>query len=288
MSLFGNRLKYVNCRVWDSPSQGSRFPELEPDVGGEVLSARTNTGVCLSGGGTRSASCSIGQLRALHALGLLAKVRYISAVSGGSWAAVPYTFLPGGRNDGDFLGQGISPAALTVGDVSNLDKRSFVHAISDSFIVDNFFKQAARFAGDETFSRAVGDIFLERFGLDSLERLFSLNDQSVAGAVAREKNVQPTDFYTVREGRPYLIVGGTILRREHEDPRPKLIQVEMTPLYTGMYSHHLGVGSGRRDIGGGMLSRSASTPKSHQTGQAPTADSESASVRAVTDSPSPT
>lgn len=48
--------------------------------------ASPGLGVCLSGGGNRSAAFAIGVLRAMHESGLLAKVDVISAVSGGSYA----------------------------------------------------------------------------------------------------------------------------------------------------------------------------------------------------------
>ena len=49
-------------------------------------------GIAFSGGGTRSASATVGQLRGLEQNGWLSRVRYMTAVSGGSWAAVPYTY----------------------------------------------------------------------------------------------------------------------------------------------------------------------------------------------------
>jgi hypothetical protein len=54
--------------------------------------ARADLGVTFSGGGTRAATASVGQLRALVRNGWLQRVRYIGAVSGGSWTAVPFTF----------------------------------------------------------------------------------------------------------------------------------------------------------------------------------------------------
>ena len=67
-------------------------------------------GVCLSGGGSRALTCALGQLSALNGLPsptapgrtLLDDVRYISSVSGGSWAAVAYTFLPPTISDTNF------------------------------------------------------------------------------------------------------------------------------------------------------------------------------------------
>src|SRR5689334_10690405 len=47
-------------------------------------------GLALSGGGYRSAIFCYGVLRGLHEIGVLQKVDYLSAVSGGSWIATPY------------------------------------------------------------------------------------------------------------------------------------------------------------------------------------------------------
>lgn len=47
---------------------------------------KTDTlGLALSGGGYRSAIFCYGVMRGLHELGLLPKLDYVSAVSGGSW-----------------------------------------------------------------------------------------------------------------------------------------------------------------------------------------------------------
>lgn len=54
-------------------------------------------GLALSGGGYRAAAFHIGSLRALHKLGVLDKVDYISSVSGGSIIAAFY-----GLHDGDY------------------------------------------------------------------------------------------------------------------------------------------------------------------------------------------
>lgn len=48
-------------------------------------------GVCLSGGGIRSASFGLGVLSVLEQGGLMSNARYLSAVSGGSWAATSWT-----------------------------------------------------------------------------------------------------------------------------------------------------------------------------------------------------
>ena len=71
-------------------------------------SIMSGLGVCLSGGGSRAASASMGELRGLRSLGLLDQVSALSTVSGGSWAGVTFTYLPSDISDDEFLG-GVVP-----------------------------------------------------------------------------------------------------------------------------------------------------------------------------------
>ena len=106
------------------------FPEVRylPPRGPQTL------GVAISGGGTRSASAALGQLRGLSANGWLNRVRYLSAVSGGAWAATPFTFT--GDVDA-FLGQARSPHEIR--DDATLKATGgpacFAHSIADSGVV---------------------------------------------------------------------------------------------------------------------------------------------------------
>lgn len=64
------------------------FPETDRlDAMGKPM-----IGIAFSGGGSRSASCTMGQLRALHHLGLIEQTRYFSAVSGSSWTLMPFLY----------------------------------------------------------------------------------------------------------------------------------------------------------------------------------------------------
>src|SRR6185503_4325489 len=85
----------VSPTFWNSTSGDASLPEskLLDDL------KKADVGVAFSGGGTRSASATIGQLRALARNGWLARVRYVTAVSGGSWAAVPFTYYAGSLTD---------------------------------------------------------------------------------------------------------------------------------------------------------------------------------------------
>ena len=81
-------------------------------------SNRKSIAVCFSGGGSRALTCAWGQLIGLNTLKdesgkpLLDEVRYISSVSGGSWAAVLYTFRPEKFTDAEFLGNSYNPSQL--------------------------------------------------------------------------------------------------------------------------------------------------------------------------------
>jgi hypothetical protein len=105
----------VAVRTWvvDAGSDAP-LPEMA-DEGLAVpwLKERASFGIAFSGGGTRSASATLGQLRALDNLGWLDKTRYISSNSGGTWVTVPYTWLPEAIDEQTFLGEYIPPRQLS-------------------------------------------------------------------------------------------------------------------------------------------------------------------------------
>ena len=87
--IFGNRTKFVRARAWRNDASFAY-----PEAGLPSLRDKADLGVAFSGGGTRSAAAVVGQLRGLKAIGILDSVKYISAVSGGTWGSAPFTFLP--------------------------------------------------------------------------------------------------------------------------------------------------------------------------------------------------
>eukprot|EP00039_Didymoeca_costata_P014684 m.239834 g.239834 ORF g.239834 m.239834 type:complete len:729 (-) comp16073_c1_seq1:663-2849(-) len=100
----------VSAKAWATGGVGKLvFPEFEePNV-----QAKTNSAICFPGGGTRAFTSATGVIRILHKLGLMDHIRYISAVSGGSWAASAYTFRNSPMSDDDFLGEYLTPGSLT-------------------------------------------------------------------------------------------------------------------------------------------------------------------------------
>ncbi len=96
--------------------QGKSNPTIDNADG-----IRSNVGVCFSGGGSRALTCAWRQMIGLRQLSgggdatLLDKVRYISSVSGGSWAAVLYTYLPDAIPEDRFFPTYYPPAQLRLG-----------------------------------------------------------------------------------------------------------------------------------------------------------------------------
>nr|MDQ2696031.1 patatin-like phospholipase family protein [Pseudomonadota bacterium] len=254
MSLFSRRLKYVTCRTWDATADRFAWPELhDQELKQPGLAARPNTGLAFSGGGNRSASATLGQLRALTGLLLLPRVRYISCVSGGAWACAPFTWLPETLTDETFLGPGLGPAQLTPEALRVTAPNSLAHAIANSVLLDDFLKSALWLAGDETFSRAIGRLYLDAFGISSMERFFSLHEAAIQAILGRNPAMRRDDFTAARRDRPFLIVGATILRTDNPPPKPQKIHFESTPLYVGAKALHPDAGSNGRPIGGGYV-----------------------------------
>ncbi len=131
----------IKGRVWNRdsdkflafPEQEGTFVPLRLKKWKELKKDELTVGVAFSGGGTRSATLTLGQLRSLNALGFLDKINYISAVSGGSWATVPFIYYR--KDDIDvFLGNYTQPNELSKNDLKQKTKGSFAKAISKSTV----------------------------------------------------------------------------------------------------------------------------------------------------------
>jgi len=239
------KTKYVRCKVYDSTKDDFIFPEMEY----AEIKGKKNVGICFSGGGTRSASLTMGQLRALNMLGVLPEIRYLSAVSGGSWGSFPFLFLDEKISDEHFLGKYIESDDLKIEHLKADVKQSLTHAISNSKLFDDFIKQLG--SGDERYSRIISDIFLSPFNIGDRRKFFTYNEKSRDEILKRNEFLNEDHFYMVnkRNNRPFPIAGGTILR-------PKLTRYpfEMTPLYVGVNQLYKNAGSYKKyDIGGGYI-----------------------------------
>lgn len=258
-----NRRRFVRTRIFDTESRPDFFPEQHDEHGLAVpwlTPARRRFGLAFSGGGTRSSSATLGQLRGLKATGLLDRAGYISAVSGGGWTATPFTFLPADRDEALFLGEAKNPEDLRLEDFLEAPAGSMAAAINQAFLLPELLEEAFRGAGDETAGRAVGNIFLEPFGLDDLGRFPGFHQEALRATIAGNERrpdspyyLEPHDFYTVREGRPYLVLSSTLTRIENDRLETRRLPCEMTPLYSGVRRLFENAGAGGLPIGGGYV-----------------------------------
>jgi len=234
--LFEDGVDEVAVRTWivDAES-GNVLPEIaDYELAVPGLSDRASFGIAFSGGGTRSASASLGQLRALHQLGWLRRARYISSNSGGSWAAVPYTFLPSGISDEQFLGGYIAPEELNNDNLrpSIVDELALSTAIHNAGTVDELLEMGR---GDEAWSDIVASIFLEPFGLHDNEKFFTFHQAALDAALASNPRLTVDDFQLVEhDDRPYPIVTSVMIGQQLSEDPEEYFPVDMTPLYTGI------------------------------------------------------
>lgn len=239
------------AKFWQTPRAGSGYPEMADPA---ISTKRASFGVAFQGGGNRAAPAALGQLRALHDLGWIDDVRYISAISGGSWTAIPYTFLkrcpvtPGIYCDEDqFLGtsQSASEVARRLPRLSKDDapaeffKGSMLRAISDGAISGKVIGAWLRGRFDESFADALGKIYLKPFGLTQSsahvpDSIFTWRKSDRDRILSTNPRFSKTQIHYVERDRPYLIAGGTVLTKRMQIYPNDKFRMEMTPLYTGI------------------------------------------------------
>jgi Lysophospholipase catalytic domain len=171
---------------------------------------KTDTlGLALSGGGYRSAIFNYGVLSGLREIGVLDRVDYISAVSGGSWIATPFA-----------MAESLDWFFKTDPDSANVMEEAF-----ESLLVN-----PVRIAEEAVLTRAVNNSVSDLYG-----RLLARTFLREYGDYSRFKPLAEPGF--IRDGdRPFLIVNGTVNFR-----RPRSFDVtqecfEMTRLYCGSRS----------------------------------------------------
>ncbi len=237
---------------------------------------KAKLGVCLSGGGSRALTCALGQLSALNSLPdpadpnnktLLQRVDYLSSVSGGSWASVLFSFLPGEINgqpvsDDDFLITPVEPKNLIKAGEDDKDPAnvSYMNEFCLGTAPQQFsIKRIAEVLytlyewglfGDSRKWRwfwiaAVGEIILKPFDLyDALydpnqpyiqpSRFFSLSGDHIKQDITHyNPSLGPSQFYTRRDDRPALFVNTNIMQDVTSAKSPQ-IPVQATPIDTGV------------------------------------------------------
>jgi hypothetical protein len=223
-----------------APSAASEFPKEicgSPPIWTQEVPVPEGVdgtyGVAFSGGGSRSAAATLGQLRGLHLTGALPAIGYISAVSGGAWAATPYTYLQGDDQEiAAFLSRADyrPPGELSDSCLKEEKESSFAKVLNGA----GWFLTKAPWAllrgkGNETWSDAVGRELLKPFGLYSRESLFGWTEP--VGEVETTE-VKTTLLDARRRHIPYLLIGGTVKCGFWSFK--KKVPLEISPHYTGI------------------------------------------------------
>jgi len=232
----------------------NEFPESQL----ASLTAKPNLGLAFSGGGNRAAVCALGQLRGLKAIGALSKVRYISAVSGGSWFAVPYSFV---ADEKTFLGTYVPPGNLHWNLLKDAAAPgSFAKCATQARMPILNILNTRHLRGDENFAYFLNRIYLKPFrGVASRElgdehRFFCYDTDTLKQILKNNPSLKKSDFNISPPGRPYLIANGTIVRPWRFFNRARrFVPFEMTPNYSGSGPYRAGSRILDLSIGGGYV-----------------------------------
>ena len=187
----------------------------------------------------RSYVATVGQLRGLAHLGLIPQVGYLSAVSGGAWAATAFAYYNGpGHTDADILGPSAEPDELSIEQLAWLDPQSLGYAATLDFAgILRAMQEDTAVAPQEMWSRAIGQTFLAPYGLfdAAVPMAFTLARETHDAILERNPALRGQRLHTMRgsSDRPFLLVHATLnwpadrLRDAHK------VGFEFSPLYVG-------------------------------------------------------
>ena len=228
----------LNAHVWPYPDyteiQAAHDQAAAAQVADAELFPLPFVGLCLSGGGSRAAAEAMGALRVLRYLGLLEKVTFISAVAGGGWAGVPYTFCPDAISDDEPRGPVVLDPSLLTWDNASGKSQYALNVLSPHAIgslctgvgITEFIEQVVELrdngvADEMLWNRTVGKLILQPFGLgdqlaNAVPTMYFSYTPWWRDNVVRKSTpaLKAHDFYTVQmsPGRthwPYLITNST-------------------------------------------------------------------------------
>jgi hypothetical protein len=270
----------LRTEVYPSSDAGP-FPEfqLSDHRSDRYLPGKRPVGVCISGGGPRSFSAGIGQMRALNALGLLDLVGAVSCVSGGTWFGTLFNYAPESIDDAILLGPVVPPGQLTLNDISNINPRNIGSSLP--FLTNTLITAVVAYLEykvrnkqlpqNRVYSRTLNDLLLDPFQIANTDTFFALDDTSVSDILHNNPNsgLTKSNFYTVRGNRPYFIAGATQVFPTGQGSKDVLRHFEYTPLYTGTPQLDKGAGPQKQDFGGGYAQSFAFDSATPQTSTSP-------------------
>ena len=242
-----------------------------------------NVGISLSGGGSRALTAAMGQLRALNKVTangkpLLAQVKALSTVSGGSWLGVPFIYLPpGSPSDTAYLGPWIeNQSTLTPEMLAELPAGNAGVPISSPLFAPKLLAVQAlllhailRVPPDMLWQTIIGLNFLAEYGLYAPTTLliptetFSFDAVTVASQITNTAlnpglAGETIELYAnardpTRSHRPFLVCNSAMFVKQPGTGLELLAPVQITPFTTGIFGTPSGEdGNGCKPGGGGV------------------------------------
>lgn len=200
--------------------------EKWPEEKFKNLLNKKNYGIALSGGGIRSATASMGQIRAFHRLNLIDKVRYVGCISGGSWFALPWMYLPKKITDNKFLGEYNSPAEVSQKNMEQFysSENGSVFAKSLSSVEFVNLQNVAKILlkandpnnstnKDENFGVLLGKEYLAPLGLfnHGKQKYATYTPEYRETILNRNDELKKEDFQCIEHDRPFFIANGAAI-----------------------------------------------------------------------------
>jgi hypothetical protein len=173
--------EFFDVNVLDETS----YPEYE------AVKQKPNVGLCFSGGGSRSFEATLGYLRGLLDADLLKYVRYLSSVSGGSWANAVFSY-----HDEDvvtleeLLGTFTPPEKITASILRGIPLKSArgfpVRTNLVSVVLGELLIKGT--PPEDIWVKAIHETFLRKAGI-SIDALPAWNRQNVAKTLAQNPDL---------------------------------------------------------------------------------------------------
>ena len=222
----------LNATAWRGFNSSFYFPELALPA----VASRPPTAVVFSGGGSRSFTTTIGQLAALEELDLMPHIRYITGVSGGSWATTTYAFSTE-KNVTKLLGNTLDPTQLSLARLAVIPKGCARRAAVDTDMVSKLLKYylSPSCRSEYAWVEAAGDVYLRPFGVPDGVGM-AWNDSAISDIKARNPAAN-ISLVAPRPNSPYFVWAITLLGPLADAPFPEdkrmYTLLEATPGYVG-------------------------------------------------------
>lgn len=216
----------VSYKRWEMTNPKSVvFPEISE---GYVEIDDTSVGLALSGGGSRSHVLCAGYLRGLKEMNVLKDVKYISSVSGGSWASSVFTFAQ--IDDEKLLGKTVDVSKLDMDYLKTASSGELSEVIINFKPGKEYFLKRIMTKGSKVWQKIIGKSILAKFGLN--DKIMAMNEEHKV-EIIQKNNIDQKDVVVPKKERPFLIIN-TVLGGPGGYTTGWGNGLQITPLYSGI------------------------------------------------------